>query len=161
MQHNYATRLEWTGNTGSGTSTYAGYSRNFTVQISGRPDLLGSADAHFRGDAARHNPEDLFIAAISSCHMLAYLALCARAGVTVVSYEDQASGILLTERDGSGRFQQVTLRPAVAISAESDAALGHALHEQAHQQCFIANSCSVAISNEPVITQLARAAQHA
>ena len=152
MEHNYHARVVWIGNTGQGTSGYTNYSRNFTVQITGRPALHGSADAHFHGDAARHNPEDLFLTAISACHMLVYLALCARAGVTVVSYEDRAEGTMVTSA-GSGRFERVVLRPVVAITENSDAALARQLHVQAHANCFIANSCSVPIMHEPVITR--------
>ncbi len=153
MKHNYETRLQWTGNTGHGTRSYAGYSRNFTVHIAGRPELHGSADAHFHGDATRYNPEDLFVAAISSCHMLVYLALCARAGVTVVSYEDHATGTLVT-KPGGGHFERVTLRPVVTITDDSDTDLARVLHEQAHAGCFIANSCRVPITHAPVITHV-------
>ena len=63
-------------------------------------DLQLTADPAFRGDASKHNPEDLLLAAISSCHMLSYLALCAKYGINVLSYEDRATGIM--REDGKG-----------------------------------------------------------
>ena len=81
--HEHAARLIWDGNTGGGTAGYAGYSRRYRVLVPGKPVLQGTADPVFRGEADRHNPEDLFLAAISACHMLSYLALCARQGVRV------------------------------------------------------------------------------
>lgn len=147
--HEYRSTLQWDGNLGDGTATYAGYGRQYRVLIDGKPPIEGSANAMFRGDATRHDPEDLFLAAISSCHLLSYLALCARNGVNVVAYEDHASGTLTFE-GGGGRFTEVMLRPQVTI-AGGDPSIAHELHHTAHEQCFIANSCSVPIRNEPVI----------
>ncbi len=81
-----------------------------------KPDLTGSADPIFRGDAGVHNPEDLFIAALSSCHLLSYLALCARSKINVVAYEDNAIGTMVLRPDGGGKFESVTLRPKVTIA---------------------------------------------
>lgn len=146
----YMSQLQWTGNTGTGTSSYTAYSRDYLLQISGKPDLQGSADPHFRGDPARHDPEDHFLAAIAGCHLLSYLALAARSGVVVLDYRDAASGVLTLE-GGGGRFTSVTLRPTVTITTASDRELALALHDTAHAQCFIANSCSVPIHHEPTI----------
>jgi organic hydroperoxide reductase OsmC/OhrA len=84
-QHRFAARLIWTGSKETGTTGYADYGRGYTVEVEGKPTLSGSAAPEFLGDPARHNPEDLFIAAIAGCHMLTYLALCARRGVTVLA----------------------------------------------------------------------------
>jgi organic hydroperoxide reductase OsmC/OhrA len=146
----YASQLHWTGNTGSGTASYDKYSREYVVQVDGKADLLGTADKAFRGDPALHDPEDHFLAAIAGCHMLSYLALAALRGVVVTAYRDSASGVLEVER-GSGRFTSVTLRPEVTVAAGSDRDLALALHDTAHEQCFIANSCSVPIDHQPTI----------
>lgn len=143
--HEYKSRLRWTGNLGTGTSTYATYSRNYTISIEGKPTLEGSADPMFRGEAKLHNPEDLFLAAISSCHMLSYLAQCARRGVSVVSYEDNASGTLVLDANWDGKFEEVTLNPIVTIADEQTRELAISLHDDAHRGCFIASSCSVPI----------------
>lgn len=149
--HDYAARLVWDGNTGEGTARYDGYGRDYRVLIADKPELPGSADPLFRGDPSRHNPEDHFLAAISACHMLSYLALCARHGVRVLGYEDEASGRLALRADGGGAFDEVVLRPAVTIDNASKQELALQLHDTAHERCFIANSCRVPIRHEPVI----------
>jgi len=81
--HRYSTTIAWTGNLGSGTSEYRAYSREHTLQIQGKPTVPCSSDPVFRGDPARYNPEELLVAALSSCHMLWYLHLCALKGFVV------------------------------------------------------------------------------
>jgi organic hydroperoxide reductase OsmC/OhrA len=151
VQHEYRSQVIWTGNTGAGTATYAGYGRDHDILISGRPVIWASADAHFRGDATRHSPEDLFVAALSSCHLLSYLALCARAGITVLAYEDEAHGIMVTTADGGGRFESVVLNPVVTIAEGQDMAQAEMLHDKAHEQCYIASSCSVPVRHRVTI----------
>lgn len=151
QDHAYAVGLAWTGNTGHGTSTYAGYSREYRVELAGKPVFIGSADPAFRGDAALPNPEDLFVTAIASCHMLSYLALCARRGLNVVNYEDNATGVMRLDGRGGGRFEEVVLRPVVTVAAGGDLDLARQLHHDAHELCYIASSCSVPIRHEPVI----------
>lgn len=149
--HRYRARLAWRGNTGEGTRRYDGYARTYEIAIDGKPVLQGSADASFRGDARLHNPEDLLLAAIAGCHMLSYLALCARQRVNVLAYTDSAEGTMRTDPDGSGRFTRVLLRPRVLIGDAAKQALAVALHERAHRLCFIANSCNFPIANEPEV----------
>lgn len=149
--HAYAARVEWVGGGSAGTSDYASYSRRFRVGIEGKPELEGSADAQFRGDAGVHNPEDLFVAAVSACHMLSYLALCALRGVRVLAYEDSARGALRLRPEGGGRFEEVVLTPRVTVAAMADRESALRLHEAAHDRCFIANSCSVPIVCRPVV----------
>lgn len=146
----FTSQLEWTGNTGTGTSSYNDYSREYLVNIEGKPEMRATAAEAFRGDPTLHDPEDHFLAAIAGCHMLSYLALAALRGVVVTAYRDEASGVLEVER-GSGLFTSVTLRPTVTIAAGSDRDLALALHDTAHSQCFIANSCSVPIHHHPTI----------
>ena len=149
--HQYESRLEWKGNLGTGTATYAGYDREYTVAIEGKPELRGSADPMFKGNKDLHNPEDLFVAAISSCHMLSYLALCARKGVSVVSYKDDARGTLELDSKGGGKFSEVNLNPLVVIADAANQALAISLHEEAHKQCYIASSCSVPIHHKATV----------
>jgi organic hydroperoxide reductase OsmC/OhrA len=149
---NYATRIEWTGNRGEGTSTYQAYGRDYLATIEGKPPLEGSADPKFRGDAAKHNPEDLFLLALSACHMLSYLALCARHGISVVDYTDDARGSMELDKKGGGRFVEVTLHPAVVIARGGDAQKAKDLHEEAHERCFIAASVSIPVHHEAMIT---------
>ncbi|MEJ7602835.1 MAG: OsmC family protein [Kofleriaceae bacterium] len=148
--HEYAVGLRWEGNTGAGTADYRGYSRQYRATIAGKPDLIGSADPAFRGDRSVHNPEELLVVALSSCHMLSYLALCALRGVRVVGYVDQARGRMLEER-GTAQFDEVVLEPQVTITAASDEALALVLHEEAHATCFIARSVNFAVRHQAVI----------
>jgi organic hydroperoxide reductase OsmC/OhrA len=150
-EHAYSAHIIWHGNSGDGTSSYNSYGRQYRVAISGKPDLEASADPMFRGEGEKHNPEDLFVASISACHMLTYLALCARKGVRVVAYEDEARGTMSLDGRGGGRFEKITLRPRVSVADAKDIAAAKALHRTAHEQCFIANSCSVPIENEPTV----------
>jgi len=149
--HDYKAHLIWDGNLGSGTTSYTGYGRKYRLQIDGKPELVGSADPMFRGDGAIYNPEDLFVAALSGCHLLSYLALCARTKINVVAYEDNASGTLLLTPNGGGIFESVTLRPVVTLAPGSDEKRAMELHEQAHDLCFIAASVKIPVLHEPQI----------
>lgn len=149
--HDYKARLVWDGNLGDGTSTYTGYGRKYRVQFDGKPDLPGSADPIFRGDPDVYNPEDLFVASLSSCHLLSYLALCARSKISVIAYEDDASGTMVLRPDGGGSFESVTLRPKVTIAPGGDEKRARELHDTAHDLCFIAASVSVPVRHEPEI----------
>ncbi len=148
--HSYRVEVEWTGNRGSGTDGYRNYGREHLIRIEGKPDIAGSSDPMFRGDAARHNPEDMLVAALSSCHMLAYLHLAGAAGVVVTAYADAAEGTMVTE-GSAGRFTEVVLRPVVAITATSDPATAEAAHADAHHACFIAASVNFPVRCEPRI----------
>lgn len=150
-QHSYATRTVWTGNLGQGTADYRAYSRDHVISAAGRPDLAGSSDPAFRGDAARWNPEDLLLASLSACHMLWYLHLCARERITVLAYHDDAVGTMLEDPGGGGRFTRAVLRPVATLAAGADAALARHLHEEAHRLCFIANSVNFPVAIEPTV----------
>lgn len=93
-QHNYTTTITWTGNKGNGTSNYRAYERSYDISIAHKADISGSSDPAFRGDKTKHNPEDLLVASLSSCHMLWYLHLCSEAGIIVTDYVDNATGIM-------------------------------------------------------------------
>ncbi|SDN00550.1 Organic hydroperoxide reductase OsmC/OhrA [Methylobacterium phyllostachyos] len=150
-QHRYAVTVTWTGNTGTGTSSYRGYERAHTLSASGKPPIAGSSDPAFRGDPACWNPEELLLASLSACHQLWYLDLCTRAGVVVTAYEDAAEGTMTEEAGGAGQFTAVTLRPRVTIAAGSDAARAMALHHEAHAFCFIARSVNFSVTTAPTI----------
>ena len=150
-EHTYAIRMTWTGNDGAGTANYKSYRRDHVYSAPGKPDLPGSSDPHFRGDTARYNPEELLVAALSSCHMLWYLHLCAVNSVNVVSYEDNATGVMQENPDGSGQFLGVDLYPKVTIARGSDAQKAADFHDQVHHLCFIARSVNFPIHAHPTI----------
>lgn len=149
--HDYALHARWEGAGTAGTTTYASYTRALEVRIGDKPPLALSADPAFRGDESRHNPEDLLLAALASCHMLSYLALCARKRITVLSYEDHAHARLVVHPDGGGELESVTLRPRVTIAAGGDRELAVALHADAGRLCFIARSVRTPVHHEPVV----------
>lgn len=152
--HDYRITVRWTGNTGSGSSGYRDFERTHELSAEGKPTLTGSADPTFRGSAELWSPEDLLLAALSSCHLLSYLALCSINGVVVTAYRDTAEGTMTVGRDGSltsGRFTEVVLRPEVTVSQPAMREQAFALHEQAHRACFIANSVNFPVRNEPRI----------
>ena len=149
--HLYHLNLLWEGDPAEGTSSYPVYGRGYRIQVEGKPELAGSADPAFRGDPARHNPEDLLLAALSACHMLSYLALCARAGVRVLEYRDQADAVLRFNAAGGGRFQEATLHPWVRVAGPEQVPLARELHSKAHEDCFIAASCNFPVHHEAVV----------
>ncbi|HYZ25642.1 MAG TPA: OsmC family protein [Geminicoccaceae bacterium] len=150
-EHHFAARLTWTGAAQGPTRDYESYSREYRVEVEGKPPIVGSSDPQFRGDASKHNPEDLLVVALSACHMLSYLHLCASAGIEVVAYEDQASGRMAI-KDRRMRFVEVMLAPKVTIAA-GDPEKAKALHEEAHAACFIANSVNFPVLHTPIVTR--------
>ena len=150
-QHHYKIRVTWTGNEGTGTSSFRGYSRDHRIDGQAKRSIEGSSDPSFRGDPTRWNPEELLLASLSACHKLWYLGLCAEAGLTVVSYEDDAEGFMIEEADGAGQFTSAVLRPHVTLAMGSEQARAEALHARAHAMCFIARSVNFPVEHHPVI----------
>jgi organic hydroperoxide reductase OsmC/OhrA len=138
--HTFELGLQWTGNTGTGTSSYRAYSRNHELRAPGKPVLSGSADRVFRGEAERWNPEELLIASLSACHLLSYLHAAAVAGVVVIDYTDEPRGELAMDAEGGGSFREVLLRPTVVVAEPGMIEVAEGLHEVAHAKCFIASS---------------------
>ncbi len=149
--HSYDVSVTWTGNRGTGTSGYRAYDRDHVVTADGPPAIAASSDPAFRGDPRRWNPELELTAALSQCHMLWYLHLCAVAGVTVTSYADDAHGVMEEAADGSGRFTEVVLRPRVTVASAGMIEAAAALHGEASAKCFIANSVNFPVRHEPTV----------
>jgi organic hydroperoxide reductase OsmC/OhrA len=106
--------------------------------------LAASSAPERGGDSAKADPEQLLVAAASSCHMLWFLDFARRGRIRVLSYEDEAEGVM-DER----RFVRVVLRPAIEFADEPDPELVSGLHERAHEACFIANSLNCPVEVEP------------
>ena len=148
--HTYRITNAWTGNRGSGTSGYRAYGRDHEISADGKVAAIpGSSTPGFRGDGGRYNPEELLIAALSSCHMLWFLHLCADAGIVVTAYSDEAEGTMRLNADGSGEFTEAVLRPQIELQDRSKAHVLPALHERAHELCFIARSVNFPVRCEP------------
>jgi len=152
-EHLFRARTTWTGGRLGPTASYESYSREYTVEMDGKPTLTASAAKPYRGDEALHNPEDLLLAAVSACHMLSYLAECARAGVVVVAYEDECTATM-TFKDGKMRIVEATLKPRVTVAPGTDVDKAEALHAPASDVCFIANSVNFPIHHFPEIQEV-------
>jgi organic hydroperoxide reductase OsmC/OhrA len=150
QEHIYRVTTHWSGAEKSPEFSYESYSREYSIAIDGKQSLTGSADPSFFGNASLHNPEDFLVMSLSACHMLSYLALCARAGIRVLSYQDEAIG-KLSRQNGKYQFTEVTLYPKVMIEHEGDAEKATSLHHKAHDICFITNSVAFPVLNEPTI----------
>ena len=150
--HHYNLNLTWTGNTGSGTAAYKSYERAHMLSATGKPDLLGSSDPAFRGDASKWNPEELLLGSLAACHMLWYLHFCSDNKIIVETYTDSPEGSLSLQPSGIGQFTQAILRPNVKITDPNQIELARSLHEKAHQFCFIAKSVNFPVQIEPVVS---------
>ena len=145
-EHIYECRIVWTGNTGQGTASYRGYNRTWEVRTPDKPPISCSNDPLLGGDPTLHNPEDLLISALASCHMLWFLHLASGAGVVVTGYADTPEATGELSPDGAGRFVRARLRPHIALAPGSHEALADSLHGRIHDTCFIARSVNFPVT---------------
>jgi organic hydroperoxide reductase OsmC/OhrA len=149
MPHIFRSHLEWSGAAAGATRDPATFSRNLELSLESVSFPMSSAPG-FRGDPSRANPEQLLVAAISSCHALTYLFHAAKNGVAVLAYTDDAEGEL-TLVEGRLRMSRAALKPRIVIEAGSDPDRARELVEKAHRDCFISNSVLTQVSIEPTI----------
>jgi organic hydroperoxide reductase OsmC/OhrA len=136
--------LRWSD--GGKPFTYEAYPREHEIIFKDGQSMTASAAPAYRGDGVHGDPEDLLVAALSSCHMLSFLAICAKKRITVQSYDDEAVGFL--ENDGGKLWvTRVILRPKIVASV--DFAALEPIHHLAHDACFIANSVKTDVKVEP------------
>jgi organic hydroperoxide reductase OsmC/OhrA len=148
--HHYKVFTEWTGNKGEGTSNVRTYDRTHTVTVQNKPLLVLTTDNPAVGDKTKLNPEDLLLTAISSCHMLSYLYVCAMEGVIVTGYSDIATGLMIEHEQGGGNFTLATLNPVVTVAQKEMVEKAINLHHKAHEICYIANSVNFEVRNNPI-----------
>jgi len=133
------------------------YSRAHCWRFDGGQEVAASSSPHVVplpwSDASAVDPEEACVASLSSCHMLWFLSLAAKQGFQVDRYSDQASGVMARNDEGRIAMTEVVLRPQVSFSGARlpDNAQLHALHHEAHEQCFIANSVKTQVRCEPVL----------
>lgn len=152
MEHHYQLQTIWTGNKGQGTSSYTQYDRNFETIIPNKQIIHGSSDKAFRGDNLKHNPEEFLLAALSSCHMLWFLHVCANEKIIIESYTDNAVGTMVTDNTGTGRFTNAVLNITIKVTGNIDMDTINGLHTQANRLCFIAQSVNFVIEHTCRIT---------
>jgi organic hydroperoxide reductase OsmC/OhrA len=146
--HTYRSSLEWEGSTADGYATYGRAHRVRTPPAVG--ELTVTADVPFRGVPELQNPEQLLLAAASSCQLLSFLAEAASAGVDVVSYTDEAEAFMPVTREPLS-IQRIVLRPHVVVRGDVDDEEVLRLLEAGHKGCFIANSLRSEIVLEPTV----------
>ncbi len=126
--------------------TYEEYSRNHEIFLTGDQIVQNSASPEYYGDETKTNPEELLASALSSCHMMTFLAICAKTKLKVISYEDDAIAILDKNSEGKMAVTQIILHPKTVFEGEApiEDKLKD-LHQKAHKNCFIAQSikCTV------------------
>lgn len=144
--HDFDARVRWTGNQGRGTADYKAYTRDWVLESEGKPPVACSNDPMLGGNPALYNPEDMLIAALSSCHMLWFLHLAADAGITVHSYKDTPVGTGESLPDGTGRFVKAQLTPRIGLAPGGDTALADEIHGRIHTHCFIARSVNFPVT---------------
>ncbi|MDQ2877557.1 MAG: OsmC family protein [Pseudomonadota bacterium] len=152
-EHDYTSRIEWTGNRGEGNRTYRGYDRTWDIATPDQPLIHCSNDPLLGGDPKLPNPEDLLLSSLSACHMLWYLHLAHKAGIVVQHYADDPLGVGEALPDGSGRFLRATLRPAITVAPGTDLARADAIHAEVHRYCFIARSVNFPVDYAATYTQ--------
>lgn len=145
--HAYRSSLSWSGS----TADYDSYDRRHELTL-GPVSLAVSADVAFRGDPDLPNPEQLLVAAASSCQLLSFLAVASRSRVEVVRYSDDAEGVM-PESEVPMRVTSIVLRPRVVVRGGSVQRVERLLHK-AHEHCYIANSLTSEIVLEPSVEVL-------
>jgi peroxiredoxin-like protein len=153
-EHRYQLSTKWKGV--PDTKTFKEYDRSHTVSVKGKPDLSLSSDPQYKGDNKKWNPEELLLAAVSSCHMLSYLAVCAQNTIAISEYADQADGLLIVESSGKGEYKEITLKPQVVVADAAHIAAAEKLHKEAHEKCYIANSLKCNVKVVPTVNAKAK-----
>jgi organic hydroperoxide reductase OsmC/OhrA len=146
--HAYRAQVRWEGSTGAGYRDYPRAHSAFMPPATEGLDL--SADPHFRGDADLPNPEQLLVLAASSCQLLSFLAVAARAGVEVVGYADDATGEMPPDSQPL-RVTRIVLRPVVTVRGEVDEGVVVRLLHDAHEECYVASSLRSQVVLEPEV----------
>jgi len=147
--HHYRVTSRWSGSTGVG---YEAYDRTHSVSTTPVTESLTlSADPVFRGDPSKLDPEELFVISASSCQLLSFLAVAARARIDVVEYDDYAEGVM-PDDIRPVRITEIVLRPRITVRGSVTEDRVRHLCEVAHRECYIANSVTTEITIEPAIT---------
>jgi organic hydroperoxide reductase OsmC/OhrA len=144
----FESSVRWVGSHVPGQVGGRSYTRNMLIEPAGKPPIPGSAGARYFGDDARYNPEDLMLASLAECHLLTYLALAAKEGITVLELGAKISGVLGT-LDGKVRLTSAKLEPRTRVQQAADVPRALELHQAAHEGCFMSNSVNFPISVQP------------
>jgi organic hydroperoxide reductase OsmC/OhrA len=155
--HTYRATLSWEGSTAAGYDAFDRAHRVAVPPAAAPLDLSG--DPAFKGDPDRANPEQLLLAAASSCQLLSFLAESARAGVDVLAYEDDAEAFM-PEDQSPVRIAKIVLRPQILVGVDADLEEVRRLVAQAHDTCYVANTLNAEIVLEPAVDHAAPSESH-
>ena len=147
MAHLYPLALTWTGNTMADP-----YSRDALASATGKVSIPVSSAAEYAGNGLRWNPEDLLGSALATCHMLTFLALCAKVRIEVTGYEDQAVSVLDTAEKVTS-VTEIHLKPTIRVASGTNLEKVAELFEKAHKYCFVANSIKSKVRMTPTIVE--------
>jgi organic hydroperoxide reductase OsmC/OhrA len=145
--HRYQAQVSWSGSTGAG---WAAYDRGHSATAPPAEQELGITTGEQKGDPRLLNPEQLVVIAASSCQLLWFLHLAAKARIDVVSYEDEADAEM-PEDDEPVRLTRITLRPRIVVAGDASAGRVLKLAEKAHELCNVANSLKTEVSLDPSV----------
>ena len=151
QQHVFEGTLHWSGGSHQDEHGKLKLARAFAVRFKDKPAIEGSSPAVFNGDDSRHNPETLMVASLMSCHHLTYLAVCERANIALLEYNDSATGTLAI-KDGKMRMVEIVLWPQVRIANAAQLEQARELHAKAHANCFMSNSVIFEVKVQPTVT---------
>jgi len=151
QQHVFEGTLHWSGGSYQDEHGKLKLARAFAVRFKDKPAIEGSSPAVFNGDDSRHNPETLMVASLMSCHHLTYLAVCERANIALLEYNDSATGTLAI-KDGKMRMVEIVLWPQVRIANAAQLDQARELHAKAHANCFMSNSVNFEVKVQPTVT---------
>jgi len=151
QQHVFEGTLHWSGGSYQDERGKLKLARAFAVRFKDKPAIEGSSPAVFNGDDSRHNPETLMVASLMSCHHLTYLAVCERANIALLEYNDSATGTLAI-KDGKMRMVEIVLWPQVRIANAAQLDQARELHAKAHANCFMSNSVNFEVKVQPTVT---------
>lgn len=149
--HSFKAHLSWQKHPQAEDTSVRRQLKNHTIQIEGKQTLNISAAKEFKGDPNLLNPEDLLLSSLTSCHMMSFLYVCGQHQIEVLNYEDNAEAILEVNENGSGAIIKVVLKPKVKVATKKAMHVAQTLHQQAHELCFIANSCNFPIEIESTV----------
>ncbi|MEQ1518109.1 MAG: OsmC family protein [Usitatibacteraceae bacterium] len=147
--HRFEATLRWPASEAQQKPPLSTFSRDSVLGGAGKPDVPASSPTVYGGDATRYNPEELLLMSLAQCHMLTYLAIAAKKQMTILSYEDRATGTLaLGEFGNKGKMsmQSVVLHPRVTVAKGTNLSDALAIHEKAHANCFVANSMNFPVT---------------
>jgi organic hydroperoxide reductase OsmC/OhrA len=150
-QHIFEGTLHWTGDAREDEHGKLRLGRSFEVRFRDKAAIEGSSPAVFNGDDRRHNPETLMVASLMACHHLTYLAVCERAGIRLLEYNDSGAGTLAM-KDGKMRMVEVVLSPQVRIADTAQIEQARELHARAHANCFMSNSVNFEVRVQPTVS---------